>query len=93
MFIFSTYDIFQDLQNQQIQTAMRLEEAVGSIVQEQNERELLEQAITHHDNTLRNVSKLGKLTIRPSYLVFRQYKILAVKNDYSNRDFRLCLKN
>lgn len=48
----------QELQSQQLSTAMRLESAVSSLVHEQNERELLEQALTQHDSRIRAVYKL-----------------------------------
>ncbi|XP_031765005.1 TNF receptor-associated factor 3 isoform X2 [Galleria mellonella] len=48
----------QEMQNEQLNTAMRLESATNQIVHEQNERELLEQALTHHDNRIRAVNKL-----------------------------------
>ncbi|XP_060806484.1 TNF receptor-associated factor 3-like [Amyelois transitella] len=48
----------QDLQNEQLNTAMRLESATNQLVNEQHERELLEQALTHHDNRIRAVNKL-----------------------------------
>lgn len=40
---------------------MRLESAVSSLVHEQHERELLEQALTQHDTRIRAVNKLGEL--------------------------------
>lgn len=48
----------QELQSQQLTTVMRLESAVSSLVHEQHERELLEQALTQHDNRIRAVDKL-----------------------------------
>lgn len=48
----------QDLQSQQLQTAMKLESVTASLVHEQNERELLEQALTQHDNRIRAVNRL-----------------------------------
>ncbi|KAJ2941104.1 hypothetical protein O0L34_g10338 [Tuta absoluta] len=48
----------QELQSQQLTTVMRLESAVSSLVHEQNERELLEQALTQHDSRIRAVFKL-----------------------------------
>lgn len=41
-------------------TAMRLESVVNSLVHEQRERELLEQAMTDHDNRIRSIKALGK---------------------------------
>ncbi|XP_045504879.1 TNF receptor-associated factor 2 isoform X1 [Colias croceus] len=51
----------QELQSQQLTTVMRLESAISSIVHEQNERELLEQALTHHDNRIRTINKLEEV--------------------------------
>ncbi|XP_053616519.1 TNF receptor-associated factor 1 [Plodia interpunctella] len=48
----------QDLQNEQLNTAMRLESATNQLVNEQHERELLEQALTHQDSRIRAVNKL-----------------------------------
>ncbi|CAH0591713.1 unnamed protein product [Chrysodeixis includens] len=48
----------QELQSQQLSTVMRLESAVSTLVHEQHERELLEQALTQHDNRIRAVNKL-----------------------------------
>ncbi|CAG5057853.1 unnamed protein product [Parnassius apollo] len=48
----------QELQSQQLSTVMRLESTVSSLVHEQNERELLEQALTQQDNRIRAVSRL-----------------------------------
>ncbi|KAJ8728499.1 hypothetical protein PYW07_006195 [Mythimna separata] len=48
----------QELQSQQLSTVMRLESTVSSLVHEQHERELLEQALTQHDNRIRAVDKL-----------------------------------
>nr|XP_049697549.1 TNF receptor-associated factor 1 isoform X1 [Helicoverpa armigera] len=51
----------QELQSQQLQTVMRLESTVSSLVHEQHERELLEQALTQHDNRIRAVNKLEEV--------------------------------
>ncbi|XP_068623159.1 TNF receptor-associated factor 2 [Battus philenor] len=51
----------QELQSQQLTTVMRLESTVSSLVHEQNERELLEQALTQHDNRIRAVGKLEEV--------------------------------
>ncbi|KAJ0172471.1 hypothetical protein K1T71_011610 [Dendrolimus kikuchii] len=51
----------QELQSQQLSTVMRLESAVSSLVHEQHERELLEQALTHHDSRIRAVNKLEEV--------------------------------
>ncbi|CAH0718887.1 unnamed protein product, partial [Brenthis ino] len=51
----------QELQNQQLNTVMRLESAISSIVHEQNERELLEQALTQHDNRIRTINSLEEV--------------------------------
>ncbi|XP_075981938.1 TNF-receptor-associated factor-like [Anticarsia gemmatalis] len=51
----------QELQSQQLSTVMRLESAVSSLVHEQHERELLEQALTQHDNRIRTVNKLEEV--------------------------------
>ncbi|CAK1542444.1 unnamed protein product [Leptosia nina] len=51
----------QELQSQQLTTTMRLESAISSIVHEQNERELLEQALTQHDNRIRTINKLEEV--------------------------------
>lgn len=51
----------QELQSQQLSTVMRLESAVSSLVHEQHERELLEQALTQHDNRIRAVNKLEEV--------------------------------
>ncbi|KAF9813591.1 hypothetical protein SFRURICE_014969 [Spodoptera frugiperda] len=51
----------QELQSQQLTTVMRLESAVSSLVHEQHERELLEQALTQHDNRIRAVNKLEEV--------------------------------
>ncbi|XP_030023360.2 TNF receptor-associated factor 3 [Manduca sexta] len=48
----------QELQSQQLTTVMRLESTVSSLVHEQHERELLEQALTQHDNRIRAVDRL-----------------------------------
>ncbi|XP_032522992.2 TNF receptor-associated factor 1 isoform X1 [Danaus plexippus] len=48
----------QELQSQQMNTAMRLESVVNSLVHEQRERELLEQAMTDHDNRIRSIKAL-----------------------------------
>ncbi|CAB3232752.1 unnamed protein product [Arctia plantaginis] len=48
----------QELQGQQLSTVMRLESTVSGLVHEQNERELLEQALTQHDSKIRTVKKL-----------------------------------
>ncbi|KOB78396.1 Uncharacterized protein OBRU01_02425 [Operophtera brumata] len=48
----------QELQSQQLSTVMRLESTVSSLVHEQHERELLEQALTQHDSRIRAVNKL-----------------------------------
>lgn len=59
--ILKCYTYFQELQSQQLSTVMRLESTVSGLVHEQNERELLEQALTQHDNKIRTVKKLGKI--------------------------------
>ncbi|XP_050682823.1 TNF receptor-associated factor 3 [Leptidea sinapis] len=51
----------QELQSQQLTTVMRLENAISSLVHEQNERELLEQALTQHDNRIRSMNKLEEV--------------------------------
>ncbi|CAH2055587.1 unnamed protein product, partial [Iphiclides podalirius] len=51
----------QELQSQQLSTVMRLESTVSSLVHEQNERELMEQALTLHDNRIRAVGKLEEV--------------------------------
>ncbi|CAG9782611.1 unnamed protein product [Diatraea saccharalis] len=51
----------QELQSQQLSTVMRLESAVSSLVHEQQERELLEQALTQHDHRIRAVNKLEEV--------------------------------
>ncbi|XP_045453559.1 TNF receptor-associated factor 3 [Melitaea cinxia] len=51
----------QELQSQQLNTVMRLESAVSSLVHEQNERELLEQALTQHDNRIRTIKSLEEV--------------------------------
>ncbi|XP_026316407.1 TNF receptor-associated factor 3 [Hyposmocoma kahamanoa] len=51
----------QELQSQQLTTAMRLESTVSSLVHEQHERELLEQALTQHDARIRTVHKLEEV--------------------------------
>ncbi|KAL0830197.1 hypothetical protein ABMA28_003652 [Loxostege sticticalis] len=51
----------QELQSQQLTTVMRLESTVSSLVHEQNERELLEQALTQHDNKIRAVNNLEEV--------------------------------
>ncbi|XP_072945507.1 uncharacterized protein Traf-like isoform X2 [Epargyreus clarus] len=51
----------QELQSQQMSTVMRLESTVSSLVHEQRERELLEQALTQHDNRIRAVNKLEEV--------------------------------
>lgn len=51
----------QELQGQQLSTVMRLESAVSSLVHEQHERELLEQALTQHDNRIRTINKLEEV--------------------------------
>ncbi|XP_013171438.1 PREDICTED: TNF receptor-associated factor 1 [Papilio xuthus] len=51
----------QELQSQQLSTAMRVESAISSIVHEQNERELLEQAMTQHDNRIRAIGRLEEV--------------------------------
>ncbi|XP_073954383.1 uncharacterized protein [Choristoneura fumiferana] len=48
----------QELQSQQLTTAMRLESTVSSLLHEQRERELLETALTQHDSRIRAVNKL-----------------------------------
>ncbi|KOB67704.1 Uncharacterized protein OBRU01_19371, partial [Operophtera brumata] len=48
----------QELQSQQLSTVMRLESTVSSLVHEQHERELLEQALTQHDSRIRAVNNL-----------------------------------
>ncbi|CAH0664641.1 unnamed protein product [Chilo suppressalis] len=51
----------QELQSQQLSTVMRLESAVNSLLHEQRERELLEQALTQHDNRIRAVNKMEEM--------------------------------
>lgn len=51
----------QELQSQQLTTAMRLESTVSSLLHEQHERELLETALTQHDNRIRAVNKLEEV--------------------------------
>ncbi|XP_063831801.1 TNF receptor-associated factor 3 [Ostrinia nubilalis] len=51
----------QELQSQQLSTVMRLESTVSSLVHEQHERELLEQALTQHDNKIRAVNNLEEV--------------------------------
>ncbi|CAH2088393.1 unnamed protein product [Euphydryas editha] len=51
----------QELQSQQLNTVMRLESAVSSLVHEQHERELLEQALTQHDNRIRTIKSLEEV--------------------------------
>ncbi|XP_045778218.1 TNF receptor-associated factor 3 [Maniola jurtina] len=51
----------QELQSQQLTTVMRLESAVSSLVHEQHERELLEQALTQHDNRIRTIKSLEEV--------------------------------
>ncbi|XP_023950830.2 TNF receptor-associated factor 3 [Bicyclus anynana] len=51
----------QELQSQQLSTVMRLESAVSSLVHEQHERELLEQALTQHDNRIRTIKSLEEI--------------------------------
>ncbi|XP_047538913.1 TNF receptor-associated factor 3 [Vanessa atalanta] len=51
----------QELQSQQLNTVMRLESAVSSLVHEQRERELLEQALTQHDNRIRTIKSLEEV--------------------------------
>ncbi|KAM3956337.1 TNF-receptor-associated factor-like [Aphomia sociella] len=53
----------QDMQNEQLNTAMRIESATNQIIHEQNERELLEQALTHHDSRIRAVNQLEEVIV------------------------------
>ncbi|GBP42584.1 TNF receptor-associated factor 5 [Eumeta japonica] len=51
----------QELQGQQMSTALRLETTVNALASERSERELLETALEHQDSRLRTVDKLASV--------------------------------